>query len=134
MAPRIKIGTSTKGTRRDGSRILGTKASQHDASDLSGAQFVNTVITEVDCGPWNPTVETGILPQAKELARRFSRVGHRPQSGSTQMSKHHVGNGEEIEMHAPCESAGVVVSYDVWRTVEEMGNAKVCKSDSPVKR
>ena len=79
-------------------------------------------------------METGILSKAKELARRFSRVTHRRRSGSTHLSQHHGGNGEEIEMQGPGESVGVVVSYDIWRTVEERGGIKVGESDSPAKR
>ena len=43
-------------------------------------------------------MEKGILSKVKELAGRFSRVSH-----------HHNGSGEEIEMHKPNKSLGVVV-------------------------
>ena len=34
-------------------------------------------------------------------------------------SQHGNPSGEEIELHAQGESGRVVVSYDVWRTVED---------------
>ena len=124
-------GTSrgTKQGTRNGTQVqTGTKASQHDPHEiLPGVDFANggTVITEVDCGPSLDHIGgKGLLSKAKKLAGRFNRVSQQSIRSGHMRSQHANGSGEEIEMHGPGESAGVIVSYDVWRTVEVKEDAK----------
>jgi hypothetical protein len=104
---------------------MATKASQHDIPEiLPGVDFVKggTVVTEVDCGPTGGrNGSKGLLSKAKKLAERFSIN----RTGSGLMRNQHADeSGEQIEMSGPGESGGVIVSYDVWRTVEESDDKK----------
>ena len=94
-----------------------SKISQHDLAEyLETMEGSNTVVTHVGCGQPVDTrkMEKGIVARAKGLASRLSRTNH-GHSGATVGG----GNGEEFEMQ------GVIVSYDVSRTVEEKVNVKV---------
>lgn len=120
-------GGTKQGTRKGTEVYAGSKMSHHDPHEiLPGVDFVKggTVVTEVDCGPAEDRKNgKGLLSKAKKLAWRLSRGSHQ-HSGSRHMKSQHPNeSGEEIEMHEPGESAGVVVSYDVWRTIEETDDA-----------
>ena len=131
-------GTSRGGTKqgtRKGTQVHnGTKASQHDAHEvLPGVDFVKggTVITQVDCGPAGLRNDgKGLLSKAREFAGRFSRISHHHMGSGHMRSQHANGSGEQIEMHGPGETAGVIVSYDVWRTVEVKDDTKGGEDDS----
>jgi hypothetical protein len=80
---------------------------------MPGVDFPNTVVTEIDCGP--PTDSKGILSKAFDLAGRMSKASFHTASGH--MRSH--SSGDEIELHHRSDG-GITVSYDVWRTVEEV--------------
>lgn len=112
---------------------MSTKASQHDPQDrLPGIDFANTVITEIDCGPRHIPEEKGMISKARELAGRLSRVSsyHHHHTGSAHFRSQHSRSGEEIEMHCAGDGNEIVVSYDVWRTVEEKSDANAVNIDS----
>ena len=101
---------------------MGTKASQHDPQELlPGVDFAGSVTTKVGCGP-RPQ-EKGILSKTKEVVGRLSRVGSHQYTSSGHMASQHGGIGEEIELNQVGAGNEIVVSYDVWRTVEEKSDA-----------
>jgi hypothetical protein len=111
-------GTRNKNTTRaSGTQIgVGTKSSKHDPQDLlPGVDFSSSVITEVDCGPLR-LPEKGIISKTKEVVGRLSRIASNPNTGSGQMMSQH---GDDIEMYHVGTGNEIVVSYDVWRTIEE---------------
>jgi hypothetical protein len=109
--------TSRKNTRNGTQTKFGeSKCSHHDPRNLPGVDFSNTVVTEVGCGPVDRQSDgKGLISKVREFAGRLSRVDH---PNTTEPVKGHAAP-EEIEMHAPGEGKEIVVSYDVWRTVEE---------------
>lgn len=70
---------------------------------------MNKVVTEVAAGPDKNSDGKRILSKLTGLGRASNDRGHLRQ-----------GSNEEIEMHSTGEGNEIVVSYDVWRTVEEV--------------
>ena len=84
---------------------------------VPGVNSSNMVVTEVKCGPADRNGSgKGILSKAKVFASRFSRSGHARTGSNDHASR---TSAEEIEMANVGESNEIVVSYDVWRTVED---------------
>ena len=124
-AEKTRNANSTKGTRNKNTTRAsqiggGTKSSQHDPQDLlPGVDFGGSVITAVDCGSLRPP-EKGIISKTKEVVGRLSRVATNQNTGNGHtMSQHR----EEIEMVHVGAGNEIVVSYDVWRTIEEKSDA-----------
>jgi hypothetical protein len=132
IRPNTRSGTTKgtqKGTRHGTQTYGGTKASQHDMP-VPGVNFANTVVTEVKCGPADRRGEgKGILSKAKEFAARFSRGGHTRTGSNDHVSR---ASAEEIEMANVGEGNEIVVTYDVWRTVEDKDPEQQNESASPV--
>jgi hypothetical protein len=120
VRPNTRSGTTkgtTKGTRHGTQTYIGTKASQHDMP-VPGVNFENKVVTEVNCGPSDRRADgKGIISKAKKFAGRFSRGGGHTRTGSNDQASR--SSAEEIEMQGVAESNDIVVTYDVWRTVED---------------
>jgi len=91
-----------------------TRSSLHEI-DIPLGSPRHVVITEVNSVPIPG--ETGILSKFVEKMNRGTRFGD-PRSENTRHSKSF--HGEEGDVHVPMGDPNeIVVSYDVWRTVEE---------------
>ena len=108
-----------KGTLNGSQVYHGTKASRHDPGEIPGVDFGSRVITEVHCSPPPNRTSNGGLGFLSKLTGRFRRHSHHHTGSGHMRSQHGNPSGEEIELHAQGESGRVVVSYDVWRTVED---------------
>jgi hypothetical protein len=97
----------------------------NDLNGLPGVDFKNTVVTEIDCGP-GATKEKGILSKAKGWASRITSIRH----SNLGIREEEFGKEEDIEMHAAGDSHEIIVSYDVWRTVEEKNSSEHKDGDS----
>lgn len=109
----------------------GTMHSIHEMNIPGVTDTANSVVTEIQAGNGDGTRHSnGVFSKAKEYAGRLSRTGHREGTGNSR--NYASSHSRDIELGdrnmQPGDKDGIIVSYEVSRTVEDVsktGETKV---------